>query len=35
MAASMSSDLALLHFPTLEGAEQAFADVREPAGQAP
>ena len=31
----MSSELALLRFPTLEGAEQAFADVRERDGHAP
>ena len=31
----MSSEFALLRFPTLEGAEQAFADVRERAGYAP
>jgi uncharacterized membrane protein len=31
---SMSSELALLRFPTLEGAEQAFADVRARAGHA-
>jgi uncharacterized membrane protein len=31
----MCSEVALLRFPTLEGAEQAFADVRERAGHAP
>jgi uncharacterized membrane protein len=31
----MSLDLAVLAFPTLEGAEQVFADVRDRAGDAP
>jgi hypothetical protein len=35
MARWMSSELAGLRFPTLEGAEQAFADMRERAAAAP
>ena len=31
----MSAELTVLRFPTLEGAEQAFADVRERDGHAP